>query len=228
MSSLDTARARGPFVVAHRAGNDLRSLRRAESARAAVVEADLHLYAGRVEVRHLKTLGPVPVLWDRWKLAPAWAPRLLLDQLLDAAAPTTTLMLDLKGRDPRLALRVAAALRTRERPATVCCSQNWALLKAMGDVAGVRLVHSVGSTRQLAALHKLATTQSLAGISIHKKLLDPDRVAALRRHVDLLMTWPVIDSVEAGRLAGWGVHGLITQQYETVSLGLSDAAEEAA
>jgi hypothetical protein len=98
----------------------------------------------------------------------------------------------------------------------------------MGNVDGVRLVHSVGSARQLAALHKLATRQSLAGISIHKKLLDPDRVAALRRHADLLMTWPVLDSVEAGRLAGWGVDGLIAQQYETISLGLSDAAGEAA
>jgi glycerophosphoryl diester phosphodiesterase len=226
MSSLYAAR--GPFVVAHRAGNDLRALRRAESARVAVIEADLHLYAGRVEVRHLKTLGPIPVLWDRWRLEPSWGPRLLLDRLLDTAAPTTRLMLDLKGRDPRLALRVAAALRARPRPETVCCSQNWALLAPIGDVAGVRLVHSVGNARQLAALHKLTTIRSLAGISIHKKLLDPHRVATLRRHADLIMAWPVADGDEAEWLAGWGVDGLITQQYEAVSLGLGQATGEAA
>jgi hypothetical protein len=65
------------------------------------VEADLHLYAGRLEIRHLKTLGPLPILWDRWSLAPPWAPRLLLDRLLGAMAPGTHLMLDLKGRGAR-------------------------------------------------------------------------------------------------------------------------------
>jgi glycerophosphoryl diester phosphodiesterase len=228
MSSLDAVRERGPFVVAHRAGNDLRSLHRAESARVAIVEADLHLYAGRVEVRHLKTLGPVPVLWDKWKLASAWAPRLQLDHLLHAAAPTTTLMLDLKGRDRGLAVRVATALRERERATTVCCSQNWALLTAMDDVAGVRVVHSVGSARQLAALRTRAAGRSRIGISIHKKLLDPARVADLRRHADLLMTWPVLDPDEATRLADWGVDGMITEQYEAVGGRLADVLAKAA
>ena len=60
-----------PFVVAHRAGNDLGTLRRAEALAIPLVEADVHLRRGRIEVRHLKTLGPLPVLWDRWRLAPA-------------------------------------------------------------------------------------------------------------------------------------------------------------
>ena len=60
-----TAVAQEPFVVAHRAGNDLELLRCAARARSRVIEADVHLYAGRLEVRHLKTLGPFPVLWDR-------------------------------------------------------------------------------------------------------------------------------------------------------------------
>lgn len=226
MSSLNAARADGPFVVAHRAGNDLRSLRRAESANVAVIEADLHLYAGRVEVRHLRTLGPVPVLWDRWKLAPPWAPRLLLDRLLRTAAPSTLLMLDLKGRDPRLAFRVAAALREHPRPLTVCCSRNWALLAAMRDVEGVDLVHSVGSARQLAELRRFASFQAVTGVSIHKGLLSRHRLADLRRYVGLVMAWPVLGLDEARRLASWGVDGLITQEYEAVVSGL--AAGEAA
>lgn len=217
MSSLNAGWASGPFVVAHRAGNDLRTLRRAEQSRVAVVEADLHLYAGRVEVRHLKTLGPVPVLWDRWRLAPPWAPRLLLDRLLQTAAPSTLLMLDLKGRDPRLALRVAAALREHPRPRTVCCSRNWALLAAMRGIEGVELVHSVGTVRQLAALRKLAAAQAIAGISIHKRLLSPASVRALRRNIGLIMAWPVLGVLEAGRLLDWGVDGVITQEYETVA-----------
>jgi glycerophosphoryl diester phosphodiesterase len=228
MSSLNAARASGPFVVAHRAGNDLRSLRRAESAKVAVIEADLHLYAGRVEVRHLRTLGPVPVLWDRWKLAPPWAPRLLLDRLLQTAAPSTLLMLDLKGRDRRLALRVAAALREHRRPRTVCCSKNWALLTAMRNIDGVDLIHSVGSARQLGALRALAASQAVAGVSIHKRLLGPAALADLRRRVGVVMAWPVLGSEEAGRLVGWGVDGVITQDFEAVASDLGYAAGEAA
>jgi glycerophosphoryl diester phosphodiesterase len=228
MSSLNAARTSGPFVVAHRAGNDLRSLRRAESAKVAVVEADLHLYAGRVEVRHLRTLGPVPVLWDRWKLAPPWAPRLLLDRLLQTAAPSTLLMLDLKGRDRRLALRVAAALREHRRPRTVCCSKNWALLTAMRNIDGVDLIHSVGSARQLGALRALAASQAVAGVSIHKRLLGPAALADLRRRVGVVMAWPVLGSEEAGRLVGWGVDGVITQDFEDVASGFGYAAGEAA
>ena len=104
-----------PFVVAHRAGNDLDRLQRAQELGLGVVEADLHLYAGRIEVRHLKTLGPLPVLWDRWTLASPWAPRLRLDRLLASVRPGTELMLDLKGRDRRLPALVAAALESTRR-----------------------------------------------------------------------------------------------------------------
>jgi glycerophosphoryl diester phosphodiesterase len=227
MSSLNTAGS-GPFVVAHRAGNDLRSLRRAETAQVAVVEADLHLYANRVEVRHLKTMGPVPLLWDRWKLAPAWTPRLQLDRLLETTSESTTLMLDLKGRDVRLAARVADALGQHRRDNTVCCSRNWALLAKMHNIDRLRLVHSVGSARQLAALRKYAAKHPVSGISIHKRLLDPRRVEELHRCVDVVMTWPVIDPVEAHRLAGWGVDGLITQQYESVASHLRTGSTEEA
>jgi hypothetical protein len=75
------------FIVAHRAGNDIGRLRAAEALRLPLVEADVHLFAGRLEVRHRKTVGPIPILWDRWELAPPWAPRMLLADLLSQAAP---------------------------------------------------------------------------------------------------------------------------------------------
>ena len=215
------------MAIAHRAGNDTAGLRAALDAGVDLVEADIHLFKGALEVRHLKTLGPVPVLWDRWRLAPPWAPRLVLDELLEAAAPSTCLMLDLKGRDPELAARVAAALREHARPRTVCCSRNWALLQAMGDIEGVDLVHSVGSGRQLAALRKLVASGSVAGVAIHKRLLNRRSLAELRRHVTMVLTWPVIDTHEADRLVGWGVDGLITQEYEAVAIGLGLTAQGA-
>ena len=72
----------------------------------------MRLFAGRLEIRHEKTVGPIPILWDRWKLAAPWSPRLLLDDLLDAAADDTELLLDLKGGDPaHNAAALAACMR---------------------------------------------------------------------------------------------------------------------
>jgi glycerophosphoryl diester phosphodiesterase len=42
------------LVVAHRAGNDLARLRAALDAGADLVEADIHAFRGRLEVRHHK------------------------------------------------------------------------------------------------------------------------------------------------------------------------------
>src|SRR4051794_28440695 len=206
-----------PFVVAHRAGNDLTVLRRAQDARAGLIEADVHLWRGRLEVRHLKTLGPLPVLWDRWYLAPPGTPRLELAALLAAADPGTALMLDLKGRNPELARRVAAALT---RPVTVC-SRRWPLLEPFREQRGVRVVHSVGSRSQLRALRRRYEGRRLAGISIHRKLLDAETVADLRARAELIVSWPVTSAEEALRLAGWGVDGVITERFETLAQALA-------
>ena len=78
------------FVVAHRAGNELARLRDAEQLGVALVEADVRLWRGRLEVRHLKTVGPLPILWDTWRLANPFAPRLELRDLLAAARRDTS------------------------------------------------------------------------------------------------------------------------------------------
>ena len=204
-------------MVAHRAGNDLRVLRRAQNAQVAVDEADLHLFAKRIEVRHLKTLGPIPLLWDKWTVASPRTPRLLLDDLLQVAEPSTILMLDLKGRDPRLSTGVAAALHDRPRKSTVCCSQNWVLLEEMRNLDGVHVVHSIGNRRQLHALRRQAATRPLDGVSIHLRLLGPRRVRELRRLAGLVMSWPVRTLAEVRRLLSWGVDGLITEHFEVLA-----------
>jgi hypothetical protein len=178
-----------------------------------LIEADLHLYRGRVEVRHLKTAGPVPILWDRWKLASPRAARLLVDELLGAAG-SAPLMLDLKGRDVALATHVASALARRDQAAPITvCARNWALLEPLDGLAGVRLVHSVGSARQLAALRRRGTARPLAGVSIHRRLLDAATVRELRARTELLLSWPVDTAEQARQLASWGVQGLISSRY---------------
>jgi len=95
------------------------------------------------------TIGPLPILWDRWTISAPWRPRLLLHELLAASAEQTELVLDLKGRRFRLAGLVLESLQPYlgSRRFTVC-ARDWRLLEPFADVP-VRSVHSVGSMRQL-------------------------------------------------------------------------------
>jgi glycerophosphoryl diester phosphodiesterase len=212
-------------VVAHRSGNSLSALRAAEALGARTIEADVHLHRGRLEVRHLKTLGPVPLLWDRWTLASPWARRLLLPELLQAVEPRTELVLDLKGRDRRLAGRVLEALgpRLAEGHGVTICARSWPLLEPLAGVERVRLVHSVGSARQLARLRRRLGERRIQGISIHERLLDSRRVRELREVADLIFTWPVNTVERARELAGWGVDGLISDRPDLVRPAVAPA-----
>jgi hypothetical protein len=84
-------------VIAHRAGNDLPRFRKAEELGFEMIEADVRLWRSRLEIRHLDTVGPLPILWGRWTLAKPLAPRLLFRNLLAAASPQTGLLLDSTG-----------------------------------------------------------------------------------------------------------------------------------
>jgi glycerophosphoryl diester phosphodiesterase len=209
-----THQAAAPFPIAHRAGNDLELLRTAERLGLPLVEADVHLFRGRLEVRHLKTVGPVPLLWDRWELASPLAPRLLLEELLDAAAPHTELVLDLKGRDARLAARTLDALRRAGRATATVCARAWPLLAPFRDLEGVRTVGSVGRAHRLRSVERRFAAARPDGISIHVRLLDEAVVARLLRLTPLVLAWPVHTLEDASRLAAWGVTGLIVDDLE--------------
>ena len=202
------------ILVAHRAGNDLKRLREAEALGIAHIEADVRLWRGRLEVRHLKTLGPIPVLWDRWRLANPFARRLVLAELLASIGPRTELILDLKGRNGELATRVLATLG--DRCATVC-ARDWRLLQPFVDLPNVRVVHSVGTTRQLRKLHARYTGDRLDGVSIHERLLDAATVSELRRLSSFVMTWPVNTLQRAEELVALGIDGLISDDLVLAS-----------
>jgi len=178
------------------------------------IEADVHLFRGRLEVRHLKTIGPIPILWDRWTLANPFARRLVLGELLEAVGARTELVLDLKGRNnalPGRVLEAIAPLVRRGSPVTIC-ARSWPLLEPFEGVEGVRRVHSVGSARQLARLRRLVAGRRLEGVSIHERLLDSRSVRELRELADVIMTWPVNTPERARELAAFGVDGLISDR----------------
>jgi glycerophosphoryl diester phosphodiesterase len=209
---------RRPFVVAHRAGNRLAALDAVQRSGLALAEADVRLFRGRLEVRHLKSVGPLPILWDRWTMSAPWRPRLLLRELLAESAEQAELVLDLKGRRLRLAELVLEALQPylASRRFTVC-ARDWRLLEPFAELP-VRSVHSVGSTRQLRRfLRERGGGRRVDGVSIHERLLDGGTVALLRAAADEIMTWPVNRPERARELLRLGVDGLITDDLAAIS-----------
>lgn len=206
-----------PFLVAHGAGNDVGSLRRAEALGVPWVEADVRLYKERLEVRHLKTIGPLPILWDRWRLASPFGPRLLVPQLLDALGPDTELMLDLKGRAERTAALVVSELTTRPRCARITvCARNWQLLEPFSRLPDVTVVYSIGSVRQLRRFLRRFAGKRLEGVSVHRRLLDRKVVGELAARAEIILSWPVNTLELAETLVDWGVQGLISDVPEVV------------
>lgn len=200
----------GPLVVAHRAGNDPARLAEA-AAHADVAEADVHLRRGRLELRHAKSLGPLPLRWERWYLVDPATEPLVLEDLLPLVPASLDLLLDLKGPDPRLgpaAMRATTGWRA-SRPLTVS-SRVWRAADALLGTPGVRVLHSVGSARQLRALLRRYRPGALEGVSIDRALLTPSVVSLLRARAPQVWSWPVNDRTSARALAGWGVTGLIS------------------
>lgn len=200
--------------IAHRAGNSLAALHAANELGVDVIECDVHQHRGRLEVRHLKTAGPLPFLWDRWELASASAPRLGLHELLEAEERGTAFMLDIKGRRGSAARSVARSLHQHGHHTPVLvCGRWWPSVETVAELPFVRAVLSARNRGELARLHRrLATGAPVHGVSVHKSLLTADVAADLHRHVQVVMTWPVNDVAALDAMLAIGVTGIISDE----------------
>jgi glycerophosphoryl diester phosphodiesterase len=198
-----------PLAIAHRAGNHPTRLRAAEELGVDFVEADVWLHRDRLEVRHEKTAGPVPVLWDRWSLSPGWTPRLGLTGLVQSARPETVLLLDLKGlnrRLPELVLQTLAEHAPGRRFAV--CSQNWDFLDALRHLPEATTFYSVGNRGQLRALPYRLDRSGRHAVSINSCLLDAATVRAIKERASAVVPWRVRTTAQMRQLLAWGVDGI--------------------
>jgi glycerophosphoryl diester phosphodiesterase len=199
--------------IAHRAGNALTDLRAALDAGVDLVEADVRLFRGALEMRHAKAIGR-QLLWE-----PPGAvtrrrdlPVPLLADVLTTAAGDSRLMLDLKGPFRGVAPRTAAVLREAAPgvPVTVC-TRDWTMFAAFEDQPHIRRVYSAGSRRQLDQVRQLVRRQRVDGLSIRLDLLTPPVVAELHEHTDLVMVWSVDTEAALQRARTLGVSGIISK-----------------
>lgn len=206
-----------PFLVAHRAGNCLVQLRATELLGADLAEADVRLYRGRLEVRHLRTVGPLPILWDRWQLAAPWRRQLQVAELIEATAAETELVLDLKGSRTEVAEKTLEAIRPYldARRFTVC-ARSWPLLETFAGLP-VRRLHSIGTESELRRFLERFAADRLDGVSVHERLLRRDTVAELRSIVDVVLTWTVNRPARARELVRLGVDGIVTDDVAALS-----------
>lgn len=214
-----------PLAIAHRAGNSLTGLHAARELGVDVIECDVHHYRGRLEVRHLKTAGPLPLLWDLWELVPASAPRLGLAELLAADEHGITFMLDLKGRHAATARSVARLLHEQARTHPIlACGRYWPTVDALADLPFVRPVLSARNRVELSRLRQRLGTDRPPpyGVSVHASLLDAGVVAELHDRVEVVMTWPVNDPATLARVRGFGVTGVISDEPAVLAGLLAD------
>ena len=196
--------------MAHRAGNSLAKVEEALTSGVDYLEADVWCYRSRLEVRHEKTAGPLPILWDRWYVKAGWGPRLSLDAVLAAVVGSGRLFADLKGSEPDLASSVAQAVDRAGAGERVAFSGGWDhldQLKALLPQA--TCFFTVGSLRRLDALRPRLARGDVTAVAIDSRFLTAEIVVELRDSgVDTVLTWAVETADEARRLLQWGVGGI--------------------
>ena len=201
------------LAVAHRAGNTLPDLRAALAAGVDLVEADVHLYRGALEVRHRKALGP-HLYWERWAQLNRRRNMIVPDlrEVLATAAGDPRLMLDLKGPSLDVAPEVAEALRlyAPDVPVAVCTKQ-WAMLDAFAGQSHVRRILSASDPLQLARLRARLRRGRVDGVSIRLRLLSAAVVEELRRATDTVLAWPVDSPAALARARAVGATGVISK-----------------
>ena len=180
-----------PLAIAHRAGNQLHLLERAKAIGADLAELDLWLHRGRLEVRHAQTLGPLPLLRERWRPVPGWGPRLELDAVIETAGRDLRLMVDLKSPSLALSKAVVATFERRLPGAPYAVTtREWALLAPFEGSAHVRLLPSAAWLGELAALMPELGKRYRA-LSLHRTLAQPATMRELAGRGVAVYVWPV-------------------------------------
>ena len=209
-----------PLAIAHRAGNDLSQLAAAFAAGVDYAEADVWLDRGRLEVRHEKTVGPIPILWERWTLQAGWKPRLLLDQVLAAAAGQGRLFLDLKGQAKGLAQAVAEAVERAGVAESVAFSTpTWAHLDRLRTLMPqAPRFYTVGRAGKLGGLRRRLERGEIEAVSIDSRLVTQVLIAELGAGgAGTIVTWGVETAEEARRVLACGVSGVTSDSLDLLA-----------
>lgn len=199
-----------PLAIAHRAGNSLAQAQAALRAGADMLETDIWLQGGLIEVRHMHRFGPI--LWERWKIAPGWGHQLVLPELLTATPDDALLFLDLKGEDPALP---SALLRELERSApgrlVAACGRDYPQLDALRDHPDIVPFYSVGEVEEWTEAWPRLEAMRYPAVSLRFSLATPEVRERLHELDATVVCWGVETMAELTLLEEMGFHGATTE-----------------
>ena len=217
-----------PVAIAHRAGNDLARLERAKAIGADLAELDVWLHRGRLEVRHAQTVGPLPLLRDRWRFSPGWGPRLELGAVIEAAGRDVTLMVDLKSDTPALSEAVAAAFE-RHLPGApyAVTTREWHLLEPFEGHKHVTRIPSAAWPHEIGALAS-DLGERYRALSLHATLAQPVLMRELAESGVATYVWPVNTPDALERVLEAGAAGVNSDNLDLLAGVVAGAAAEPA
>jgi glycerophosphoryl diester phosphodiesterase len=204
-----------PLAIAHRAGNSLACVQEALRLGADMMEADVWLHGGTLEVRHLHRKGPI--YWERWRVTFGFGKQITLRELLEGTPDEALLFLDLKGEEPDLGPAMLAELRqTAPDRHVAVCGRNYAQLDPMIGVPGVTLFYSVGEQKEWARVWPYLEAMERPALSLKRSLATPDVLKRLKAMDATVVCWDVQTPGQLLALQQIGVDGATTDSAELI------------
>lgn len=206
-----------PFASAHRAGNSCEAALRAIEAGADLIETDIWLHKGRLELRHKRTLGPIPILWEKWAIEPGWKPRYLLRDLLQDVPDDVLIFLDFKGDDMGLGPAVLEELRLFAPDRVVAtCGRNYPQLQVIDGAPNIITFYSVGEGKEWPIAQDLIRQSITPALSLAAELATQERIDWVSDLGGRVVCWGVQSPEEMERLRAMGVDGFTTDSRDVI------------
>jgi glycerophosphoryl diester phosphodiesterase len=205
------------MLIAHAAGNSADAVERAIAAGADAVEADLYAQRDHFEVRHERSLFPLPVLVERWYVRRRPRRPMRLVNLLDLVGGRCAVLLDLKSGGPRSAHILERVLREAPDGTDLAVSsQFWYMVRAVNAAhTSIPALYSIDVRAKLDLFMSVAERdRQAAGVSIRHTLLDRPTAETLQERGMIVAAWTVDDVDRARELAEWGVDAITTNRIE--------------
>ena len=207
-----------PFSSAHRAGNTRAQALKAIEAGADLLETDIWLHKGQLELRHKETLGPIPILWEKWAIAPGWTPRYTLRELLRDVPKDILLFLDFKGTEMDLGPEVLKELqRSAPNRVVAICGRNYPQLQTIANEPNILCFYSVGDPEEWPIAQELIAASEHPALSINASLATPERMAWINALGGVVVCWDVQTVERMHELRALGVDGFTTDNPELLS-----------
>jgi len=204
---------RSIMTVAHNAGNDAATARRAVQQGAEVIEIDVLLWGGELRAAHHFPETRVSRL--SWTVRP---PETLATAWHDArSAPA--IQLDIKDPAPALVpLLIDFLIKRRDEKSVIVSSPDHRTLdRVAAELPEVRRVLSIDNDCVLAStLSNPVPLRSLWGVSVRARLLGAENIAWFRDQGLFVLAWTIDDPSGLERVLGLNVDAVTTNNLAIV------------